>query len=104
MTGFGAEADSVSSILKGIVCGPDSMLEKLLKVGEFQQATQLMTTVVTVLNSVSSQELASDSADINDRVEVGTHTSLALELSLNMNFGFCSLVLKQVGSFCIVSI
>lgn len=86
MTGFGAEADSVSSILKGIVCGPDSMLEKLLKVGEFQQATQLMTTVVTVLNSVSSQELASDSADINDRVEVGTHTSLALEFKLEYEF------------------
>ena len=54
------------------------MLEKLLKVGEFQQATQLMTTVVTVLNEVSSQELASDSADINDRVEVGTENPCTL--------------------------
>ncbi|PFX17783.1 Polycystic kidney disease protein 1-like 2 [Stylophora pistillata] len=67
---FGAEADSVSSILKGIVSGPDSMLEKLLEVGEFQQATQLMTTVVTVLNQVSSQEHFSDSTEMGNRVEV----------------------------------
>lgn len=78
------------------------MLEKLLKVGEFQQATQLMTTVVTVLNEVSSQELASDSADINDRVEVGTENPCTLTQALH--FGFCSLVLKQVCPFCIVSI
>lgn len=58
------------------------MLEKLLKVGEFQQATQLMTTVVTVLNEVSSQELASDSADINDRVEVGTENPCTLTHTL----------------------
>ena len=69
---FSSEAGSVSSILKGIVSGPDSMLEKLLVAGEFQQATQLMTTVITVLNQDSSLDHTSDSADIDNRVEVST--------------------------------
>ena len=48
------------------------MLEKLLVAGEFQQATQLMTTVITVLNQDSSQDHTSDSADTENRVEVST--------------------------------
>ena len=106
---FGAEADSVSSILKGIVSGPDSMLEKLLEVGEFQQATQLMTTVIKVLNQVSSQEHFSDSTEMGNRVEVGTENLCTLTQalnsysSMNLNFGFCGLALRHADVFiCIV--
>lgn len=68
---FSPEDGSVSSILKGVVSGPDSTLEKLLAGGEFQQASQLMTTVITVLNEDSTQAHDPDSPDTNDRMEVG---------------------------------
>ncbi|XP_020607936.1 LOW QUALITY PROTEIN: polycystic kidney disease protein 1-like 2 [Orbicella faveolata] len=67
---FSPKEGSVSSILKGVVSGPDSMLEKLLAVGEFQQASQLMTTVITVLNEDSTKAHDSESPDTKDRVEV----------------------------------
>ena len=66
----------MSSILIGIVSGPDSMLEKLLAAGEFQKASQLMTTVITVLNEDSSQVRDSDSPDNKDRMEVGKYMIL----------------------------
>ena len=71
MSSFGPDSGSVSSILKGIVSGPESMLEKLIEAGEFRQATQLMTTVITVLNQHSSQVTQPDSSDFENRVEVG---------------------------------
>ena len=61
----------MSSILKGVVSGPDSMLVTLLAAGEFQQASQLMTTVITVLNEDSFQAHDPDSPDTSDRMEVG---------------------------------
>lgn len=70
MKSFNPDAGSVSSILKGIVSGPESMLQKLLSAGEFQQATQLMTTVITVLNEDSSQVHERDSANTKNRIEV----------------------------------
>lgn len=66
----------MSSILMGIVSGPDSMLEKLLAAGEFQQASQLMTTVITVLNEDSTQAQDPDSPDNKDRMEVGKYMIL----------------------------
>lgn len=66
----------MSSILIGIVSGPDSMLEKLLAAGEFQKASQLMTTVITVLNEDSSQVRDPDSPDNKDRMEVGKYMIL----------------------------
>lgn len=66
----------MSSILIGIVSGPDSMLEKLLAAGEFQKASQLMTTVITVLNEDSSQVRDPDSLDNKDRMEVGKYMIL----------------------------
>ena len=72
MNSFSPEASSVSSILKGYVSGPDSMLERLLAAGEFQQATQLLTTVITVLNEDSASQVHEpDSPDTKNRVEVG---------------------------------
>jgi len=68
---FSPEDGSVSSILKGVVSGPDSTLGKLLASGEFQQASQLMTTVITVLNEDSTQAHDPDSPATNDRMEVG---------------------------------
>lgn len=76
MKSFSPEDGSVSSILKGIVSGPDSTLEKLLAAGEFQQASQLMTTVLTVLNEDSSQALGPDSPDTQNRMEVGSYMVL----------------------------
>ena len=73
MKSFSPEDGSVSSILIGIVSGPDSMLEKLLASGEFQQASQLMTTVITVLNEDSTQAHDPDSPDNKDRMEVGKY-------------------------------
>ena len=73
MKSFSPEDGSVSSILIGIVSGPDSMLEKLLAFGEFQQASQLMTTVITVLNEDSTQAHDPDSSDNKDRMEVGKY-------------------------------
>ena len=70
MKSFSFDAGSVSSILKDIVSGPHSMLENLFAAGEFRQATQLMTIVITVLNQDSAQ--ATDSLDAENRVEVGT--------------------------------
>ena len=66
----------MSSILKRIVSGPDSILEKLLSTGEFQQATQLMTTVITVLNQDSSQVHEPHSPDTKNRMEVGKYMFL----------------------------
>lgn len=71
MSSFRPDSGSVSSILKGIVSGPESMLEKLVEAGEFRQATQLMTTVITVLNQDSSHVTRPDSSDFENRVEVG---------------------------------
>ena len=73
MKSFSPEDGSVSSILIGIVSGPESMLEKLLASGEFQQASQLMTTVITVLNEDSTQAHDPDSPDNKDRMEVGKY-------------------------------
>ena len=75
VTSFHPNAGSVSSILKRIVSGPDSMLESLLAAGEFQKATQLVTTVITVLNQHPSQVTSPDSPDAVNRAEVGTHHS-----------------------------
>ena len=47
------------------------MLEQLIDAGEFRQATQLMNTVITVLNQDSSQVTRPDSSDFENRVEVG---------------------------------
>lgn len=80
MKSFSPEAGSVSSILKGIVSGPDSMLEKLLSAGKFQQASQLMTTVITVLNEDSSQAHDPDSPGTKDRMEVGEYTCPSVEM------------------------
>ena len=71
MSSFHPDAGSVSSILKGIVSGQESMLEQLIDAGEFRQATQLMNTVITVLNQDSSQVTRPDSSDFENRVEVG---------------------------------
>lgn len=72
MESFSPDSGSVSSILKRVVSGPDSMLKRLLAAGEFRQATQLMTTVITVLNQDPFQVTRPDSPDIENRVEVGT--------------------------------
>ena len=76
MKSFSPEDGSVSSILVGIVSGHDSMLEKLLAAGEFHQASQLMTTVITVLNEGSTQAHDPDSTDTKDRMEVGKYMIL----------------------------
>lgn len=68
----------MSSILKGIVSGPDSMLEKLLSAGKFQQASQLMTTIITVLNE-DSKAHDPDSPGTKDRMEVGEYTCPSVE-------------------------
>ena len=78
MKSFSPDAGSVSSVLKGIVSGPESMLEQFLSAGEFQQASQLMTTVITVLNEDSSQAHDSDSPDTKDRMEVGEYMTSTL--------------------------
>lgn len=67
---FNSDAGSVSSNLRKIVSGPHSKLEKLLATREFRQATQLMSTVVTMLNRESIH--ATDSLDTENRVEVCT--------------------------------
>ena len=61
----------MSSILKGMVSGPNSMLDQLLVSGEFRQATQFLNTVITVLNQDSSPVTTTDSADTENRIEVG---------------------------------
>ena len=71
MTGFSPNAGPISSILKGLVTGPNSMLKNLLMRGEFRQATQLLNTVITVLNQDSPQVPKSDPADMANSVEVG---------------------------------
>lgn len=71
MTSFSPNAGPISSILKGLVTGPNSMLKNLLLKGEFRQATQLLNTVITVLNQDSSQVPKSDPADMENSVEVG---------------------------------
>ena len=80
MKSFSPDAGPVSSILKGIVSGPDSMLEKLFATREFRQATQLMTTVITALNQDSSQVTGPDYPDTDNRVEVGTHPHVQIRL------------------------
>ena len=47
------------------------MLKNLLMNGEFRQATQLLNTVITVLNQDSSQVPKTDPADMENSVEVG---------------------------------
>ena len=47
--------------------------EKFLAAGEFQQASQLMTTVITVLNEDSSQAHNSGSPSAKNRMEVGEY-------------------------------
>lgn len=84
MKSFSPKEGSVSSILKGVVSGPDSMLEKLLAAGEFQQASQLMTTVITVLNEDSTKAHDSESPDTKDRVEVGEYMVLYLTIMLKI--------------------
>lgn len=71
MTSFSPSAGPISSILKGLVTGPNSMLKNLLMSGEFRQATQLLNTVITVLNQDSSQVPKTDPADMENSVEVG---------------------------------
>ncbi|XP_068716630.1 polycystin-1-like protein 2 [Montipora capricornis] len=67
---FSPTAGPVSSILKGMVSGPNSMLDQLLVSGEFRQAIQLLNTVITVLNQDSSPVTTTDSADTENRIEV----------------------------------
>ena len=61
----------MSSFLKGIVTGPESMLERLLAAGEFQQASQLSTTVIALLNEDSQHSTTSATTEFRDRMEVG---------------------------------
>lgn len=85
---FHPNAGSVSSILKGIVSGPDSMLETLLAAGEFHKATQLMTIVVTVLNQHPSQVTSPDTWDAVNRAEVGAHHShFRIKIRYLIDFG-----------------
>ena len=71
VTSFSPNAGPISSILKGLVSGPNSMLNNLLISGEYRQATQLLNTVITVLNQDSSQVPKTDPADTENSVEVG---------------------------------